>query len=388
MKKFNTRAIRIQTEKTNHREHSTPLFPTSSFTFDNAEDMRAKFAGETEGNIYSRFTNPTVRELEVKMASLEGGEDAIATASGMAAVFTTFASFLGSGDHMLMSRAVFASTFRITENYLDKWNIGYDYLDPQKIDDWEQFIKPETKLIYLETPSNPGLVIIDLKKVSQLCKKHGILLVVDNCFATPYLQRPIEYGADVIIHSATKYIDGQGRVLGGVIISTKEIIEKVKGFLRNAGPSLSPFNAWILSKSLETLHVRMDRHCDNALQLANMLSPHEKISKVSYPFLSDHPDYEVATQQMSAGGGIITFELKGGLEAGRSFLDHIKWLSLSANLGDTRTIITHPASTTHSKLTEEQRSMVNITPGLIRVSVGLEDVDDIAADILQALDKI
>jgi len=388
MKKFNTRAIRIQTEKTNHREHSTPLFPTSSFTFDNAEDMRAKFAGETEGNIYSRFTNPTVRELEVKMASLEGGEDAIATASGMAAVFTTFASFLGSGDHMLMSRAVFASTFRITENYLDKWNIGYDYLDPQKIDDWEQFIKPETKLIYLETPSNPGLVIIDLKKVSQLCKKHGILLVVDNCFATPYLQRPIEYGADVIIHSATKYIDGQGRVLGGVIISTKEIIEKVKGFLRNAGPSLSPFNAWILSKSLETLHVRMDRHCDNALQLANMLSPHEKISKVSYPFLPDHPDYEVATQQMSAGGGIITFELKGGLEAGRSFLDHIKWLSLSANLGDTRTIITHPASTTHSKLTEEQRSMVNITPGLIRVSVGLEDVDDIAADILQALDKI
>ncbi len=386
--KFGTKAIRIQTDKTQHLEHSTPLFPTSSFVFENAEDMRAKFAGEEEGNIYSRFTNPSVRELELKIAALEGGEEGLATASGMAAIFTTFAALLASGDHILMSRAVFASTFRITENYLDKWKISYDYADPENLDSWDAMIRPETKLVYIETPSNPGLVILDLEKIATICKARGVLLVVDNCFATPYLQRPIEFGADIIIHSATKFIDGQGRVLGGLIVSTAELIEKMKGFLRNAGPTLSPFNAWILSKSLETLHVRMDRHCSNAHDLALSLHNHPNISKVSYPFLSSHPGHEIAKKQMSQGGGIITFELKGGLDAGRNFLDNIKWLSLSANLGDTRTIVTHPASTTHSKLTEEQRLMVGITPGLIRVSVGLEDKDDILDEITQALDKI
>ncbi len=386
--KFGTKAIRIQTDKTQHLEHSTPLFPTSSFVFENAEDMRAKFAGEEEGNIYSRFTNPSVRELELKIAALEGGEEGLATASGMAAIFTTFAALLASGDHILMSRAVFASTFRITENYLDKWKISYDYADPENLDSWDAMIRPETKLVYIETPSNPGLVILDLEKIATICKARGVLLVVDNCFATPYLQRPIEFGADIIIHSATKFIDGQGRVLGGLIVSTAELIEKMKGFLRNAGPTLSPFNAWILSKSLETLHVRMDRHCSNAHDLALSLHNHPNISKVSYPFLSSHPGHEIAKKQMSQGGGLITFELKGGLDAGRNFLDNIKWLSLSANLGDTRTIVTHPASTTHSKLTEEQRLMVGITPGLIRVSVGLEDKDDILDEITQALDKI
>lgn len=383
--KFETKAIRIQTERSQHSEHSTPIYPTSSFVFDNAEDMRSKFAGDTSGNIYSRFTNPTVRELEEKIAALEGGENAIATASGMAAIFTCFASFLSAGDHLLMSRAVFGSTFRITENYLEKWNITYDFANPHDVSSWENQIKPETKIVYLETPSNPGLDIINLKHVAEICKRKKVLMVVDNCFATPYLQRPLEYGADISIHSATKFIDGQGRVLGGLIVSSNELIEKMYGFLRNAGPSLSPFNAWVLSKSLETLAVRMDRHCSNALALANALSSHEKISRVKYPFLPSHPSYDIACRQMSGGGGIVTFELKGGLQSGQQFIDKIKWLSLSANLGDTRTIVTHPASTTHSKLSAKQRHEVGITDGLIRISVGLENIDDIIEDILQAL---
>lgn len=382
---FETKAIRMQTERSQHREHSTPIFPTSSFVFDDAEDMRAKFTGERPGNIYSRFTNPTVRELEEKMALLEGGEDAIATASGMSAIFTCFASFLSSGDHLLMSRAVFGSTFRITENYLEKWNIDYDFADPENIASWEQQITPKTKIIYLETPSNPGLTIIDLSEVSKICKKHGVLMVVDNCFATPYLQRPIEHGADIVIHSATKFIDGQGRVLGGLIVSNKENIEKMYGFLRSAGPSLSPFNAWVLSKSLETLAVRMDRHCSNALQLAQALSSHSLVEKVTYPWLKSHASNDIARKQMSQGGGIVTFEIRGGLSSGRKFLNNIQLLSLSANLGDSRTIVTHPASTTHSKLSPEQRAEVGITDGLIRVSVGLEHIDDISGDIIQAL---
>jgi O-succinylhomoserine sulfhydrylase len=385
--KFETKAIRIQTERSQHAEHSTPMFPTSSFIFEDAEDMRAKFNGEREGNIYSRFTNPSVREFELKMAALEEGENAIATASGMSSIFACFASFLGSGDHLLMSRAVFGSTFRVTENYLEKWNVGYSFADPKDIDSWESLITPNTKLVYLETPSNPGLQIIDLARVSELCKKTGVLMVVDNCFATPYLQKPLTYGADISIHSATKYIDGQGRVLGGAIIASQKLIDQIYPFMKNAGPSLSPFNAWVLSKSLETLAVRMDRHCQNAFALAKKLQGHDSIKQVNYPFLPTHPGYEIAKLQMSGGGGIVTIEVKGGLNQGRKFLDAIEMCSLSANLGDTRTIVTHPASTTHSKLTSQQRAEVGITDGLIRISVGLEHIDDIINDIFRALEE-
>lgn len=379
--KFETKAIRTQTDRSQHHEHSTPIFATSSFVFDDAEHMRALFANEAPGNIYSRFTNPSVREFEVKMAALEEGEDCIATATGMAAIFATFASLLGAGDHILMSRAVFGSTFKINSDYLAKWGITYDYIDPLNVELWSHYVKPETKLLYLETPSNPGLDIIDLTLARDFCKAHNILLVVDNCFATPYLQQPLTLGADISIHSATKYIDGQGRVMGGAIISNAEIIEKIYPFMKNAGPSLSPFNAWVLSKSLETLAVRMDRHCSNAMTVATWLESSVMVSKVKYPFLASNDGYDIAKRQMKAGGGMISFELKGGIEAGKKLIDARKMMSLSANLGDTRTIITHPASSTHSKLTVEEREAAGISDGLIRLSVGLEHVDDIIQDL-------
>lgn len=383
--KFETKAIRLQTERTQYNEHSTPLFATSSFVFDSAESMRDIFAGEESGNIYSRFSNPTVREFELKMAALEGGEDAMATASGMSAIFTCFASFLSSGDHVVMSKAVFGSTIKIFENYFSKWGVTCDLVDPTEDGAWEKAITSKTKIVYIETPSNPGLTVIDISKLSTLCKEHDALLVVDNCFATPYIQQPLTLGADIAIHSATKYIDGQGRVLGGVLVSTTEIITEMMSFLRNAGPTLSAFNAWIMTKSLETLAIRMERHSSNALKMAEILSDHPKVTRVNYPFLKDHPGYDVAKQQMILGGGMLSFELSGGLSHGVSFLNAIETLSLSANLGDTRSIVTHSASTTHSKLTEEQRLEVGITPGLIRMSVGIEHIDDIVKDVLRAI---
>lgn len=379
--KFETKAIRTQTDRSQHHEHSTPIFATSSFVFDDAEHMRALFANEETGNIYSRFTNPSVREFELKMAALEEGENCIATSTGMAAIFATFASLLKSGDHLLMSRAVFGSTFKINDDYLAKWGIEYDYLNPLDMHQWESLVKPTTRLLYLETPSNPGLDIIDLKAASDFCRQHDILLVVDNCFATPYLQRPLTVGADISIHSATKYIDGQGRVMGGAIIASNEIIEQIYPFMKNAGPSLSPFNAWVLSKSLETLAIRMDRHCENALKVAQWLESRPEVSMVKYPFLPSNAGYETAIRQMKAGGGMISFELKGGLLAGIKMIDSRQMMSLSANLGDTRTIITHPASSTHSKLTPEQRLAAGISDGLIRLSVGLEHVTDIIDDL-------
>jgi O-succinylhomoserine sulfhydrylase len=379
--KFETKAIRTQTDRSQHHEHSTPIFATSSFVFDDAEHMRALFANEETGNIYSRFTNPSVREFELKMAALEEGENCIATSTGMAAIFATFASLLKSGDHLLMSRAVFGSTFKINDDYLAKWGIEYDYLNPLDMHQWESLVKPTTRLLYLETPSNPGLDIIDLKAASDFCRQHDILLVVDNCFATPYLQRPLTVGADISIHSATKYIDGQGRVMGGAIIASNEIIEQIYPFMKNAGPSLSPFNAWVLSKSLETLAIRMDRHCENALKVAQWLESRPEVSVVKYPFLPSNAGYETAIRQMKAGGGMISFELKGGLLAGVKMIDSRQMMSLSANLGDTRTIITHPASSTHSKLTPEQRHAAGISDGLIRLSVGLEHVTDIIDDL-------
>jgi len=384
-----TKAIRQQTERTAQKEHSTPLFLTSSFVYDKAEDMAAAFEDDSlDVNIYSRFSNPTVDEFINKIVSLEGAEDGVATGTGMAAVFSTFMTFLNAGDHIISASAVFGSTHSILTKYLPKWGISYSYFDMNKPETIAALIQPTTKMLYVETPSNPGLDIIDLELVAGICKQHDILFVVDNCFATPAVQQPISYGADLVLHSATKFIDGQGRVLGGVVVGKKELIYQLYLFIRNTGPSLSPFNAWVLTKSLETLYLRMEKHAANALALANHFSGHPKLSWVKYPFLESHPQYTIAKKQMSNGGGILTFELKGGIESGRAFLNSLQMLSMTNNLGDSRTIASHPASTTHSKLSNAERAAVGITPGLIRLSVGLEHASDIIADIEQALDKI
>jgi len=382
---FETIAIRTQIERSSHKEHSAPIYLTSSYKFDDAEEMRALFANEKEGNVYSRYANPNTSEFIEKMCLLEGAEDGFATATGMAAIFTTFGAFLKSGDHILSSRSVFGSTHQLLTNVFAKWGVSYDYADLDKPANWEGLIKPNTKMIFVETPSNPGIDIIDLTFLAALAKKHQLLLVVDNCFATPYLQQPIKLGADISIHSATKYIDGQGRVLGGIILGSKTLITEVMNFARHSGPSLSPFNAWILSKSLETLAVRMDRHCENALKVAEYLEKHPQIKLVKYPFLPSHPQYEIAKKQMKQGGGIVTIVVHGGVEGARKFMDGLKMFSISANLADTRSIATHPATSTHSKLTEEQRLEVGIEQGSIRLSIGLEHINDILADIEGAL---
>jgi O-succinylhomoserine sulfhydrylase len=383
-----TRAIRIQTERTAEMEHSTPLFLTSSFCFDNAEDMRAAFADESDDNIYSRFSNPNVTEFIDKMCALEGTETGYATASGMSAVFASFMALLKKGDHLISCNAIFGSTHTLLTKYLPQYGIEVSYVESGNIEDWEKAVRPNTKMIYIETPTNPGLDIIDLEAVGALAKKHNIIFNVDNCFATPIGQRPVTYGADLIVHSATKWIDGQGRVLGGIVLGKKELIHPIYLFCRSSGPALSPFNAWILSKSLETLEVRMERHASNAHYIASKLENHPKISWLKYPFLQSHPQYEIAVKQMQNGGGIFCFELKGGLEHGRKLLDNLKIFSITANLGDSRSIASHPASTTHAKLSEHERLAVNITPGLIRISVGLEHKEDILNDLLQALDTL
>lgn len=382
-----TEAIRIQTERTNEMEHSSPLFLTSSFCFDNAEDMRAAFADETDDNIYSRFSNPTVKEFVDRVCALEGAEAGYATSSGMSAVFASFMAFLKKGDHLISCNAIFGSTHTIITKYLPRYGIEYTYVPAGKPEEWEAAIRPNTKMIYLETPTNPGLDLIDLEFAGRLAREHSIILNVDNCFATPVNQTPITYGADIVLHSATKWIDGQGRVLGGVIVGKKDLIHEIYLFCRSTGPALSPFSAWVLSKSIETLDVRMERHASNALYIAQLLEKHNKISWLKYPYLASHPQHAIALKQMKNGGGIFCFELKGGLESGRKFLDNLEILSLTANLGDTRSIASHPASTTHAKLSEEERLAVNITPGLIRISVGLEHRDDILNDILQTLEK-
>ncbi|MBP8272975.1 MAG: PLP-dependent transferase [Acidobacteria bacterium] len=380
-----TQAIRIQTERSQQREHATPLFLTSSFVFDDAESMRAAFADETDANIYSRFSNPNVDEFADKLAALEGTEAGFATASGMAAIFASFMTFLKAGDHLLACSSIFGSTHTVITKYLPKWGIEYSYADIHRPETWAALVRPNTKMVFAETPTNPGLDLIDLEWIGKFAAEHKLLLNIDNCFATPALQRPASFGAHLITHSATKFIDGQGRVLGGAVLGSKELIKEVYLFCRSTGPALSPFNAWLLSKSLETLHVRMERHSSNALSLAEMLQSHSAIAQVKYPFLPSHPQHAIARKQMRAGGGVVTFELKGGLVQGRAFLDAITMCSLTANLGDTRTTVTHPASTTHAKLTEAERLSVGITPGLVRVSVGLEHIDDIVADIDQAL---
>ena len=385
IKNFDTNAIRAQHERTAFREHSVPLYLTSSFVFEDAEQARAMFADEIPGNIYSRYSNPNTNEFIDKLCLLEGTEDGVATASGMAAMYSSMAALLKSGDHVLACRSVFGSTHQILNIIFPKFGISHSYADVTEPETWESKIQPNTRMIFVETPSNPALDILDLEWLGKLAKKHNLILNVDNCFATPYLQNPAKWGAHIVTHSATKFIDGQGRVIGGVILGTKELIKDIRFFTRHTGPCMSPFNAWLLSKSLETLAVRMERHCSNALAVATHLEKHPEVVRVKYPFLPSHPNYALAKKQMRHGGGLVTFEIKGGLEQGKKFLNSLKLTSHSPNLGDTRTIIIHPASTTHSKLSEAERLAVGITSGLIRISVGLEDIHDIIADIDQAI---
>lgn len=387
-RKFETDAIRTQVARSQHSEHSVPLYLTSSFVFDDAEDMRASFAEEKEKNIYSRFTNPNTSELVAKICKMEGAEDGYAFATGMAAVFGTFAALLNSGDHILSARAVFGSTHGLFTKFLPKWNIETTYFDVADLDRFEDLITPNTKVIYAESPTNPGLQVLDLERLGALAKKHNLVLIIDNCFATPYLQKPIAFGADLVIHSATKLIDGQGRVLGGITVGRADLIREIYLFARNTGPSMSPFNAWTLSKSLETLAVRVDKHCDNAEKVADFLLGHDAVEEVRYPFLPNHPQYEIAKKQMTRGGNVIAFQVKNGLSGGKQFIDAVQLCSRSSNLGDTRTIVTHPALSTHSKLSDEDRLAVDITDGLIRISVGLEHTDDIISDLKQALDSV
>jgi O-succinylhomoserine sulfhydrylase len=361
---------------------------TSSFTFDDAEHARALFANEIPGSIYSRYSNPNSDEFVEKMKLLEGAEDGIATASGMSAVVTAFGALLGAGDHILSSKSVFGSTHQMLTQILPRWGITHSYGQITAPETWEGLLTPTTRLCYVETPSNPALDLIDLEWLGGFCRQRNILLVVDNIFATPVLQQPTRYGTDLVIHSATKYIDGQGRGLGGVIVGKGELMEKIRFFARHTGPSISPFNAWMFSKSLDTLALRMERHCANALNVAQFLEQRSEVELVKYPWLPSHPQFALAQRQMKAGGGIVTFVLRGGIDAGRRFLDALQLCSLTANLGDSRTIATHPASTTHSKLTEEERRAVGILPGLVRISVGLEHPDDIIADIEGALHRL
>ena len=387
MKSKETDSVRTQSERSQHREHSVPIYMTSSFVFESAEHGRELFAEEVPGNIYTRFSNPNTTEFVEKMCKLENAEEGFAFASGMAAVFSGMAALLKSGDHVLASRSLFGSTHQILTKIFPKWGIEHTYVDADKPETWEKEIKPNTKMIFVETPSNPSLEIIDLEWLGKLKQKHNLILNVDNCFSTPIIQRPADYGADLVTHSATKFIDGQGRVIGGIVVGKKELIAEIRFFARQTGPALSPFNAWILSKSLETLQLRIEKHSANALQLAETLKENSEILFVKYPFLPTHPSYELAKKQMKYGGGIVTIRVKGGYERAKRFLDSLNICSLSANLGDTRTIVTHPASTTHSKLTEEERIAVGIFPDLVRISVGLESVEDIINDIKQAIEK-
>ena len=384
-RKVETQAIHTQMDRSDFLEHSTPMHLTSSFVFEDAEDMRASFAEEKQRNIYSRFTNPNNDEFIEKVCLMEGAQRGVAFASGMAAVYSTFAALLKAGDHILSSRSIFGSTYALFNKYFPKWDINTSYFEWDQINKIGDLIQPTTKILYVESPTNPGVDIIDLQLLGDLAKKHNLIYVVDNCFATPYLQQPIRFGADLVIHLATKLIDGQGRVLGGVTVGSVSLVQEIYLFARNTGPSLSPFNSWILSKSLETLAVRIDRHCSNALSIAERLEKHTKINYVKYPFLKSHPQFKIAKKQMRQGGNVIAFEILGGEEKAIQFIDNLKMCSITSNLGDSRSIVTHPASSTHSKLSVEERLLVGITPGLIRLSVGLEHIDDLWHDVEQAL---
>jgi len=379
---FDTRAVRAGQVRTHEGEQSEAIFPTSSFVFKSAAEAAARFAHKEPGNIYSRFTNPTVRTFEERLASLEGGERCVATASGMAAIFSTCLGLLKAGDHIVASKSIFGSTVILLTNILSKFDIKTTFVDLENIDSWEAAIQANTKLFFLETPSNPLMALVDISVVAALAHKHNCLLAVDNCLCTPALQKPLSLGADIVIHSATKYIDGQGRCLGGAIVGSEELVGKdIFAVLRSGGPSMSPFNAWVFLKGLETLNLRMQKHCDNANILAHWLNKQELVERVYYPGLLSHPQHELAKSQQSHFGGLLSFEVKGGQEAAWRVIDSTKIMSITANLGDTKTTITHPASTTHGRLTPEQRAESGISDGLVRISVGLEEIEDLQADL-------
>lgn len=388
-KGFATRAVRVGHRRTAESEQSEPIFPTSSFVFDSAEQAAARFSGDEPGNIYSRFTNPTVRTFEERLATLEGGESAVATSSGMSAILSTMMALLQAGDHVVSSMSIFGTTRVLFDKYLSKFGIETDYVKLSDLNDWQQAIKPETKILFLETPSNPLNEIADLEALSKLAHENDCLLVVDNCFCTPALQKPLEFGADIVVHSATKYIDGQGRCIGGAVVGDAEKVgEEVYGFLRTAGPTMSPFNAWTFMKGLETLDLRMKAHSASALDLAQWLQQQPAVSKVFYAGLPSHPQHDLASKQQSAFGGIIAFEIKGGQQDAWKMINALEWISITANLGDSKTTITHPATTTHGRLTPEARALAGITDGMLRISVGLESVEDIKADLALAFSQL
>lgn len=381
---FDTLAVRAGQVRSSEGEQSEPIFPTSSFTYNSAAQAAARFGGSEPGNIYSRFTNPTVRTFEERLAALEGGEQCVATSSGMAAILATCMGLLKAGDHVVCSRAVFGTTVVLLDNFFKKFGVETTYVSLTDYEGWEQAIRPETKLLLLETPSNPLVEVADIPRLAKLAHSRDCLLVVDNCLSTPALQQPLKLGADIVIHSATKYIDGQGRALGGAVVGNKELMAQVYAFLRSAGPTMSPFNAWIFLKGLETLKLRMKAHSENALALAQWLEQQPGIKRVFYPGLASHPQHALAASQQSGFGGIVAFEVEGKDEAWR-IIDATRIISITANLGDTKSTITHPATTTHGRLTPEQKVEAGISDGLVRISVGLEDVDDLKADLARGL---
>jgi O-succinylhomoserine sulfhydrylase len=384
--RWDTRALRAGIHRTPEGEHSEALFLTSSFIFRNAAEAAARFAGEQPGNIYSRFTNPTVRAFEERLAALEGGERCIATASGMAAIFATCAALLKSGDHIVSSRSVFGTTVQLFSNYLSKFGIETTFVPQVDYSAWEAAIRPNTKLLFLETPSNPLMEIADIRRLADIAHARKALLVVDNVFCTPVFQQPLKLGADIVVHSVTKYLDGQGRCIGGAVIGDAERVGKdVYGFIRTGGPSMSPFNAWVFLKGMETLKLRMHAHSANALELARWLETQPKVTRVNYPGLASHPQHELAKRQQSGFGGIVSFDVEGGREAAWKLIDATRLVSITANLGDAHSTITHPATTTHSRLTSAQRIDAGSGDGLVRISVGLEDVEDLKHDLARGL---
>ncbi len=383
-----TLGVRAGIERSQFNEHSEALFLTSSFVFNSAAQAAARFKGEEPGNIYARFTNPTVTMFEQRLAALEGAERCVATASGMSAILATVMGLLSAGDHIVASRSIFGSTVQLFNNIMARFGVETTLVSPTDLDEWRRAIRPNTKLFFVESPSNPLTEISDIGALAALARECGARFAVDNCFCSPALQRPLELGADIVIHSATKYLDGQGRVLGGAVLGSKELMEGVFTFLRTAGPTLSAFNAWVFLKGLETLKLRMDAHSASALQLANWLEQHPGVARVYYPGLSSHPQHALAMRQQRSGGGIVAFDVKGGKEAAWKVVDATRMISITANLGDAKTTITHPATTTHGRLSPEQRSAASIGDGLLRVAVGLESVRDIQNDLARGLDAL
>lgn len=383
-----TLAVRAGQIRTGQLEHSDAIFPTSSFVYGSAAQAAARFGGDEPGNIYSRFTNPTVQAFESRIAAMEGGERAVATASGMAAILSTCMSLLQAGDHVVCSRGVFGTTNVLFQKYMARFGVETSFVSLTRMDEWQQAVRPETRMLFIETPSNPLCEVADMAALSALAKANDALFVVDNCFCTPVLQRPLEHGADLVVHSATKYLDGQGRCVGGVVVGPSRYLDEIYGFIRSAGPTLSPFNAWVFQKGLETLPIRMRAHCDNALQLARWLDAQPTVARVFYAGLESHPQHELAKKQQDGFGGVVSFELVGGREQAWRLIDATRMISITANLGDVKTTITHPATTTHGRLSPEDKERAGITEGLIRLSVGIEAIEDLKTDLGRGFEAI